>query len=219
MICFLDLDGPILDVSEKYYRAYADSLMELGADVLEKSDYWESKRRRIPDEQILAKTGSAELLNDFKKRRLELIEDADLMKLDYVWPEVKEAYQILCSRVPAVLVTLRTHPDRVQRQLANLGISPWFDKVLAHSAITNGERWQVKVNLINRLDILKTARLEDCVFIGDTETDILAGQHLGMKTIAVSFGIRTRDILTGLKPDVIMDTPKALSTYLRREYL
>lgn len=219
MIFFFDLDGPILDVSEKYYRAYADSLKELGRTALDKGEYWNLKRLKISDYVILSKTFSEHLLDEFMIRRNQLIEERELLKLDYVWPELRDTYQALFSKTPTVLVTLRTYSDRTSWQLKNFGIYSWFYAILSHPASGISERWQVKVNLIEESGFLKKVSAEDCVFVGDTETDILAGKKLGMKTVGVSFGIRVKELLLPSKPDLIFDTPMELSTYLRGAYL
>ena len=53
---FFDLDGPILDVSEKYYKVYADILSQKGFRVLSKTEYWDAKRNKIPEYDILLKS-------------------------------------------------------------------------------------------------------------------------------------------------------------------
>jgi phosphoglycolate phosphatase-like HAD superfamily hydrolase len=42
-------------------------------------------------------------------------------------------------------------------------------------------------------------------FIGDTGYDALTGKKLGMKTIAVSYGFLSREVLLEYKPDFIID--------------
>lgn len=220
MIFILDLDGPILDVSDKYYKAYYDSLNEIGGRALNKDEYWELKRLKISDYDILRKTFSEHLLNEFKRRRGFLIEKKEYLKLDYVWKELKETYKILSERIPTLLVTLRTYSERTSWQLKNLGIYSWFGSILSHPGTgILEERWQVKVNLINKSGILKNVITKDCVFIGDTETDILAGKSLGMKTIGVSFGIRAKELLLPLRPDLVFHTPFELSKYIKESYL
>ena len=43
------------------------------------------------------------------------------------------------------------------------------------------------------------------VIVGDTETDILAGKRFGLKTVAVTNGMRNRNFLKKYKPDVLID--------------
>lgn len=219
MIIF-DLDGPILDVSNRYYKAYVDSLKEMGSEVVSKKKYWDLKRSRVSDHDILGRTSSEHLLDEFKIKRDRLIEAKELLKFDCVWPELRETYQTLFNQTSTILVTLRTYSERTSWQLKNLGIYCWFDSIVSHPSSENSkERWQIKADLVRRLGILNNVSCQQHIFVGDTETDILAGKNLGMKIIAVSFGIRAKYLLLPLKPDLIFDTPMELSAYLRREYL
>ena len=64
---FFDLDGPILDVSAKYYRVYHDLLDEFGFPSLPRDQYWEAKRNKVSDESILRKTGAEEFVAQLSK--------------------------------------------------------------------------------------------------------------------------------------------------------
>ncbi len=49
-----------------------------------------------------------------------------------------------------------------------------------------------------------------CLIVGDGVTDILAGQSAGVKTCAVTYGYKSRDILAKLNPDYMIDTFESL---------
>lgn len=56
---------------------------------------------------------------------------------------------------------------------------------------------------------------EHCIYVGDHKRDIEAGQNANTKTIAVSWGYYPGNIqLADCKPDLIVDTPQAIATYL-----
>lgn len=220
MMLFFDLDGPILDVSDRYYKAYADSLGCFGYKALDKDDYWNLKRAKTPDYDILRLTSCERLLDKFIAKRKFLIEEKNMLKMDSVWADVRETYRRLFKVIPAVLVTLRTYKNRTIWQLKNLGIHSWFKTIISNPApVSAQERWKMKVKFIKEKGVLKNQDCGNCIFIGDTETDILAGKNLGMKTIGVSFGIRDKKILSPLDPDLIFDKPLEFSKYLKNEYL
>ena len=54
---FLDLDGPVLDVSGRYHRIHRETVEALGGRPLPSPEYWEAKRNRVPESEILARTG------------------------------------------------------------------------------------------------------------------------------------------------------------------
>ena len=55
---------------------------------------------------------------------------------------------------------------------------------------------------------------EGCVFIGDSEYDILVARNAGIPGVAVSWGFRTREQLTAIEPDFLADSTKKLRTIL-----
>lgn len=54
------------------------------------------------------------------------------------------------------------------------------------------------------------AQKESCVFVGDSETDILTAKNAGLKCIAVTWGFRDEEELIALNPDMVARTPKEL---------
>ena len=54
---------------------------------------------------------------------------------------------------------------------------------------------------------------EDCVYIGDTDTDMQTGINAGMYTIGVSWGFRDREELIKNKANIIVDNPMDLLNY------
>lgn len=58
--------------------------------------------------------------------------------------------------------------------------------------------------VMNKLNV----RADDCVWIGDSSVDIESAHNIGCKSIAVSWGFRSRESLVSAKPSLIADTPK-----------
>jgi phosphoglycolate phosphatase len=56
------------------------------------------------------------------------------------------------------------------------------------------------------------------MIIGDTESDVKAGQILGLRTVAVTCGIRTKEFLQALNPDHIIDSMPQLLPIVAREF-
>lgn len=204
---FFDLDGPILDVSEKYYRVYAGLLRDFGAVPLPKADYWEAKRNRVPDAETLGRSGAAGRLEEYRSRRISLIETAPYWAYDSVWPGMLEILKLLALKHPLYLVTLRTQRASLMQELQHLGLASCFRMVLSTPADGAAGRSNVKAELVR--SALGKGPFSGW-FIGDTETDILAGKELALNTIGVSFGIRSREFLLAAKADDIIETPGEL---------
>lgn len=67
------------------------------------------------------------------------------------------------------------------------------------------------------LDAVREAmglRREECLYVGDSEVDILTAKNAGLRCLSVSWGFRSREQLTEAGAEVILDTPEALSAYI-----
>lgn len=54
---------------------------------------------------------------------------------------------------------------------------------------------------------------ENSFFIGDSDVDIKTGKNAGMKTIAVTWGFRSREVLAAENPDFIANTASEILKY------
>lgn len=202
MTIYCDLDGPVLDVSTRYWLVHADVLAELGQVALPYDEYWRLKQKKTPESEILALTGAEAAIDRYTACRLDRIESPTYLAHDGVWPGAYEALRRLREQDRLVLVTLRGRSESLQWQLERLGLAPLFDRVLS-SGEPRTPRWGIKADLL---------RSDGCTegsagaIIGDTETDILAGRHLGLKTVGVLSGIRTRALLEAAGADMIVAT-------------
>ena len=210
---FFDLDGPILDVSTKYYQIYVDIVKELGGTPISKESYWHNKRNKVPElKNLIASDLHPDTLSYYQITRKERIETNAYLTYDKVWPELLLYIPNSPLRGKLTLVTFRKIPRTLKKELCDLGISSWFKDVLSTNGdVNHRDRHEGKVNLIR--DHYKSDL--NGFFIGDTETDIRAGKALGLKSIAVTFGIRNADILMREEPDIILNSPAALVNWVK----
>ena len=200
MVIYCDLDGPILDVSYKYWLVHRDVLIDLDKSYLPKDDYWHLKRTQTPVPDILARLGARDIADKYTRMRIARIETPKYLEYDRIWPGVQEALVALGRDHRLVLVTLRCSAEALHGELERLKLTPLFDRVLS-SGGQRTPRWKIKVDLI-RSDGYQAGM--PGIIIGDTETDILAGKQLGLRTVGVLGGIRTREHLESLKPDFVL---------------
>lgn len=57
---------------------------------------------------------------------------------------------------------------------------------------------------------------EECVFVGDSIVDIMAGKRAGVRTIAVCTGVAGKEPLAELGPDYVLDDLNSLLSYLSK---
>jgi phosphoglycolate phosphatase len=204
---FLDLDGPILDVSERHYRVYADLCTHFGGKPIGPGEFWSAKRSKTPDLEILGNSRVSGSGTEYKVSKLNRIEAPEYLRLDRLQAGAGEVLVRLAERYRIVLVTLRHRRDALLAELGALGIATLFADILSAPAGA-AEGWEVKCGLVREAGIAPGAQ---DFFAGDTETDIIAGKALGVSTVAVCDGIRNESFLRALSPDWIIPTLSGLT--------
>lgn len=208
---FIDLDGTLLDVSNRYYAAYKRVIEEFRGKVLTKKIYWDLKRKKSDLNDILYMSGLKISKERYQKRRFVYLNDFEFFKLDKLCFDLKKLFLLIKNENKIVLITLRPNHNKLIDQLSYLNVLEFFYLVLS-SPSNMDNKWIIKKKLIlNNIQNLKT---KDSLFIGDSETDILTGKSLGIETVAVSYGIRDKSILKGHKPDHILNTPVDLFDFI-----
>jgi len=208
MNIFLDLDGTLLDISDRYYKIYSDLMKIFDIQPVSKTEYWRAKRSG--QEEALLKKTNVPLANYYDKR-MHMLELSDYLRLDKKSNGVERVLsQLEADNHRVFLVTLRRSRLNLFRQLRHLGLLGFFNTIL-QCRDEEAKPWRVKASLISQeVDFEKKCS----VMVGDTETDILAAKHLGISSVAVSCGLRTRMVLLTFKPNYvirrIVDLPRII---------
>jgi phosphoglycolate phosphatase len=165
------------------------------------------KQNRVPDTEIAKSSGlSGEEIHVFLGCVSRIVNQPDLLHLDRIQPGVQWAIALLHSRgVRLILVTLRPRNQAVQL-LQNYGLARLFTSIrgtqIPDAAYHNYTA--LKTELLAEVAEEFESSLGSAWMIGDTEADILAGQALGIPTIAVTCGIRSRHQLQKHQPNFIL---------------
>ncbi|MGD1864118.1 MAG: HAD family hydrolase [Phormidesmis sp.] len=222
-VVFCDFDGPIVDVSERYYRTYRRGLLEIAliyrqetcieltTTPLSKQEFWHLKQNRVADISIAMRSGVPE---DWFERYMQQVENlvnhASLLRWDKTQPSAKAALMHLRqANMRLILVTLR-HPRQVNAFLKSKGLAHLIDGIYGASSATAAHRNRVE----QKLELLERAiaqqsnqgyRTQDSWMVGDTEADVLAAQAVGLPSAALACGVRSKDYLQTLEPTQIYD--------------
>jgi len=120
--------------------------------------------------------------------------------LDYTntYPQVKETLSKIEAYKKAVISNKREVLSK--KVLEGLGLLKFFDVVLGSDSVPERKPSPVPIfELLKRFGVSK----DEAVIIGDSNYDIEAGKAAGIKTIAVTYGYRDREVLKGA--DFIID--------------
>jgi phosphoglycolate phosphatase len=228
---FCDLDGPLIDVSRRYYKTYQLAIAETQAHFqaqgrsllltpLSETQFWQMKQERIPDADIAFCSGLRnEQIDLFLANVLKIVNQPILLQEDQLQPGVRQSLEQLrqCG-VRLSLVTLRCQIE-AQQLLQELNLAHYFDHICGAE-----DRFSAYQNYAEG----KQAILEDLIrnvgndcsqfwVIGDTEADVLAGQALGLSTVAVTCGIRSQSYLQRLEPTAVVPDLSTAVKYLLAE--
>jgi phosphoglycolate phosphatase len=223
---FCDLDGPLIDVSRRYYKTYQLALAEVQNQNLDESlplaplsevQFWQMKQERVPDLEIAFCSGLRHGQVDlFLAKVADLVNQPPLLQEDRVQPGVVQALELL-KRLGASLsvVTLRCQAEAMQL-LQQFQLAPFFDQVRGtqdcDSAYLNYT--ESKQALLKALMAQSETDPRQHWMIGDTEADVLAAQALGLSTVALTCGIRSRSYLQQLQPTTVQADLSGATQYL-----
>ena len=198
---FFDLDDTLIDTTERQYRVYKDILYSYGIqNILSKNEFWNIKRSGKKAVELLPKNFSEEFIQKFTDEWLKRIENKNYLKYDNLLPESLGVLSVLKNKTDLILVTLRNNRENLLWELNNLGLVNYFKEILVGSPV----KLKNKTTLVKAY-IERNLKENKFIIVGDTEADISAGKELGMLTVAVTYGIRSKKFLENFKPDLYLD--------------
>jgi phosphoglycolate phosphatase-like HAD superfamily hydrolase len=193
----LDLDGTIVDCAARHHACYADLARELGMQALDARTYWTMKRARAPWRAILAAAGGSADPVRFSERFVECIELPRYLALDRLYPGALEALGRLRAIAASVtLVTMRRDARQLEMELARLGITAVFDRVITLGANGVPSKGDIAAPFFPPAE-------RRSAWIGDTEEDVSGARRIGALACAVCGGLRERRLLELERPDLI----------------
>ena len=229
---FCDFDGPLVDVSDRYYGTYKAALRHtqltyrqhghtLPIRLLSKDQFWQMKRQRVSDIHIAQESGlQEEQITFFLGYVQEIVNSTDLLHLDRMQKGVNWSLGLLHSYgARLVLVTLREE-QQVHRMLDCYGLKRLFSGIYGsddrHTAYANNI--DVKTALLKEAIAEQGELSDDWLMVGDTEADIVAAQRQHIPAIALTCGIRNEAYLRTYCPDLICDDLLSTAHLLLDQY-
>ena len=202
-LLFFDLDGTLLDTSERHYRVYKDILsLYKVSNILRKEEFWNRKRNGVKTVELLRRKTSEKLVQKFTEEWFKRIENKKYLSHDNLLQENVDILSTLSNKDNLVLITLRNNKDNLFWQLKSLKLDKYFKEILiASSSSLNSKIFLIK----HYLKKCHGNNIDNNIIIGDTEVDIVSGKTTGILTVAVSCGIRSKEFLARLEPDFLLD--------------
>jgi len=209
-LCIFDLDGTTAD-SVGAIANTANSCLEL----------YGLKSNPVEDYKFFAGEGQYELI----KRALIAAGDSDLSLYEQVMPKYIELFKTGCtynvSSFPGVVEMLKEikqkglriailsnkQNDNTVSVVERIYGKGFFDVILGQKDTHNRKPSPEGAYIIMEECKVKP---EECLYIGDTGTDMETGRNAGIDTVGVTWGFRTRHELACAKAKYIVDEPKEI---------
>ncbi|NES85353.1 MAG: HAD family hydrolase [Moorea sp. SIO2B7] len=212
-----DFDGPIMDVSDRYYCVYQLCLQQTKTDTqeinqLSKSQFWQLKRSRVPEKHIGILSGLDETqAQKFAQLRRKTVHTLPYLVRDTIVPDALETLDKVhnSGMFDLVVMTMRRVRE-LEVPLNNYNLSHFFrpDRryCLSNDYLKTGDVNDKPLLMEQALRELPPA--DDVWMVGDTEADIVAAKTHNVKVIGVLSGIRDRSQLEKYQPDFIVNNLK-----------
>ena len=214
--CIFDLDGTIADTVE--------SIAYVGNKTLA---YFHLPPIPVKDYNFYAGNGADELV----RKMLEAVPGGGQTDYEQVrtlyrkWFEEDPFYHV--KPFPGI-VELLENLKKEGLKIAVLSNKPHraaievvekiFGREMFHKVQGQTEKVPRKPSPIGDLTIAKefAVKPEECLYLGDTDTDMETGHGAGMFTIGVTWGFRPRKELEDHQADLIVDKPEEILEFLKR---
>ena len=207
-----DFDGPIIDVSERYYRVYQFCLEKTRrpsqlVQELPKAEFWQLKRSRVPEKQIALNSGLDEAqAQEFVQLRRQNVHTEPYFNYDILLPGAVDALlKIQQAGIDLAVMTMRRVRE-LDYAFKKYDLGRFFPEnrcyCLSNDYIKTRDIEDKPLLMARALKELPPAT--DTWMVGDTEADITSAKNYGIKVMAVESGIRDRTQLELYHPDLII---------------
>ena len=214
-----DLDGTLIDSAQDIANAVNWTLKEMGLRRLSLDEIRsfigtgvEELMRRTLDEALSGEKtlGEENEVAALLERSSQLYRShyaSHLLDETQLYPSVRMVLEYFKDRKQAVITN---KPEGFSRKiLRGLGIDSYFFRVIG-----GDQAFPKKPAPAAVLEIVGSAGIgpAEAVLIGDSAIDIETGKNAGVKTVAVTYGFRSRPEIERAQPDLIVGDLSELTT-------
>lgn len=205
-----DLDGTLADTVESIAYSANRSIEEAGFVPHEVCRYREFAGDGVKEliRRTLAAAGDAELnnYNQVFSRYNEIFVDNCLYKVS-AYDGIREFLDKLKEKGVKIAVLSNKPHDRTVDVVEALFGRGYFDIIQGQTdSIERKPSPEGALMIAGKLQ----AAPEECVYVGDTNTDMITGKSSNMLTVGVTWGFRDREELEKHNADRIIDSPSEL---------
>lgn len=204
-----DFDGTLVDSMKLIHKVFNDALKKQGLPLIELDLLGRMAGRQI-GEIIRLKVDVLE--STVEEIRQDMFEGymAGCKTDCQLFPNVRSVLKELKSRGIKLGIFTTTPRRPLEFVINRFGLKDYFDISLAKEDVKSKPNPYGLERIIKEFGIRK----DECLYVGDSPADILAGKAAGVKTIIIPTGVSTIEHLKEKNPDIIITDLEQLLTYL-----
>lgn len=209
-LCIFDLDGTVLDTvgSIAHYGNLALKMNNIEPIAVERYQYFAGDgartliRRMLEHRSCYSEELHNKVFDDYNRAY-----NADVVCKTVIFDGLKDVLD--CLKADGYrLAIVSNKPDFAAKTVTNtLWGNGYFDRIVGQK-----EGSVLKPNPYEVLKVMQELGVDarDCVYVGDTDTDMLTGKNANLYTVGVLWGFRDREELEKSGADIIVATPEEL---------
>lgn len=205
--CIFDLDGTLINTVDALKRTTNLILEQFGYPHVEDADI----KRIVGDgfrnqiKRALTLVGDAELVHYEEAEKLyPTIFAQNCLYGVRAYDEICELLEALKAQKMKVAVLTNKPHERAVETLEFVFGKDYFDAVLGEQeGLSRKPNPEGVYRLMQQFDV----KAEECLYFGDTNTDMKTGLAAGVTTVGVTWGFRSREELESFHPQYIIEHP------------
>ena len=198
-LLLFDFDGVLVDSLDVYEKTVTDCLEQIGQPLtrgreqfleLFEGNFYESLKQQGVD---------MKKFSDASEDILAKVNYADMKPFDAIRPVLRE----LTKNHPLIVISSNDSPT-IKEALRLYDFDGIFDDILGCDFMLS------KKDKILHVIRKYSVTLQDIYYIGDTTGDIKEGKQAGVKTVGVTWGWHSKELMATSQPDYLFDKPEDL---------
>lgn len=197
MNIIFDLDGTLIDSSERMYRLFCELIPQ---SRLSKEQYWALKRDKVNHKMLLERYFPEVEYEDFNGKWMPLIEEERFLLMDKKFDDTIEVLTKLSNKADLFLLTARQSKEELLKEIARLGLAGFFKEIM----VTEGKL--LKEELLKKsCERFPELKNKQNFFVSDMGKDIQLGNTYGYQTVAITHGFMNEDRLKEYNPAYVIN--------------
>jgi pyrophosphatase PpaX len=195
-----DLDGTIFDTVPAYLEAARITFKTIGYQIPENTKMLEIPKRLEQRESLtdIVKGDTKTFLDVYLKTFYDISNSESKP-----FPNIACTLEKLSRKAKLAVITMRFVPsESIINELKQFGLDKFFTHVV--TALDTHKPKPSPEGLIKAVTALDV-QMCDCIIVGDSTVDVIAGKAAGAKTVSVLTGLYSREELAKAKPDFIIN--------------